>query len=98
MTDVGRQIGRVVLGFLVLASATGPALANSAGGAHGAGGHDDSGVDFGGFYSGADTRARRSAGAGSGLARVSRYGGPLSPFPCPYPSLFVADDESATSR
>jgi hypothetical protein len=88
MTDLRRILGVVTLG-LALVTAAGPAMADEGNDGRGDGGFRDGGVNLGGFYRGPDSRAHSGAGSNYGLGRQSTYGRPVSPFPCPYPSLYI---------
>jgi hypothetical protein len=99
MTVTGRMLGAVVFGLALGAMLGGaePALASGDGGMHGGGSFRDGGSQVGGFYGRPDFK-EYSFGSGTVLGRLSHYGRPVSPFPCPYPTLYVVPNGSAGSR
>lgn len=88
MTIVRRILGVVALGLALVAAAR-PVMAEDGNDGRGGGGFRDGGVNLGGFYRGPDSRAYSGAGSNYGLGRQGAYGRPVSPFPSPYPSLYV---------
>jgi hypothetical protein len=98
MTEVGRVLGGAVLGLALGALVAGGASADEGGGARGAGGFRDGGLRLGSFYGAPGFSGYSGFGSVNGGDRLSRYGRPLSPFPCPYPTLYVVPTGGAGSR
>lgn len=98
MTGVGQVLGRAVLGLALLVLVASGASADEGGGAPVAGGLRDGGPRLGSLYGAPGFRGYSGFGSVNGGDRLSRYGRPLSPFPCPYPTLYVVPTGGAGSR
>jgi hypothetical protein len=97
MTVVGRMMGGAVL-WLAMVAGGGTAFADGNGGVRGGGGLRDGGAHVGSLYGAADVRDYGGFGSAAGADRLGHYGRPLSPFPCPYPMLFVVPNGGSGPR
>jgi hypothetical protein len=97
MTIVGRMLAGTVLG-LAMVTGAGTAFADGNGSVRGGGGSRDGGAQVGSLYGAADVRDYGGFGSATGAGRLAHYGRPLSPFPCPYPTLFVVPNGGAGPR